>query len=494
MSRVSELRMGETVVVLAKSETSLQAVEVRAKAGGIEMVWAKSGDPTDTWLSFARQCELVTTGGIPKKRPSKRAVALCVESIGVAFQEFTIPAVGSQETEAMVRMQAETRLPLPIEQMDIAWRTRPGTAGQCSVILAAARKGLLQSVADQLHQINPTEMVLEAEALVALWKHLCPRQAMDPVLIDVTSRRTLICNVAEGSLVHATVMDVGWADVEPSLRPRDEQEQEGQSPEALSPFELFVQDLREILSGYGSEAGARPVYVSTDTPEQMNLLAESLDAQGLSVAPLQPDQERLVTHSESDTLDLIFEYRLALGAALACLDSDTQRLRLFDRYCAAPAQDAKRRRSITTGVAAVVALLAMAIMLAGLYGIDVVKAQRLEELTQGADLRQILQEKAHQKEIARRRLNVPALLQEMGAAEGSGIVLDSLHFKEGQAIKVEGRADQEKQLHTFQEGLLGQRGIDKVILTRSSFNKKTKKFEFTLTFHYKTFTLKSAKS
>ena len=309
MSRVSELRMGETVVVLAKSETSLQAVEVRAKAGGIEMVWAKSGDPTDTWLPFARQCELVTTGGIPTKRPAKRAVALCVESIGVAFQEFTIPAVGSQETEAMVRMQAETRLPLPIEQMDIAWRTRPGREGETSVTLAAARKGLLQSVADQLHQIDPTEMVLEAEALVALWKHLCLQQSMDPVLIDVTSRRTLVCNVAEGSLVHATVMDVGWADVEPSLWPR-----EGLSAETLSPFEVFVQDLREILNGVGSEAGARPVYVSTDTPEQVNLLAESLEAQGLSVSPLQPDQERLVTHSESDTLDQIFEYRLALGA------------------------------------------------------------------------------------------------------------------------------------------------------------------------------------
>ena len=127
MSRVSEFKTGETVVVLAKSEISLQGVEVRAKGGGIECVWAKSGDPKDTWLAFARECELVTTGGIPKKRPAKRAVALCLESIGVAFQEFTIPAVGEQETEAMVQMQAETRLPLPIEQMDIAWRIRPGT-------------------------------------------------------------------------------------------------------------------------------------------------------------------------------------------------------------------------------------------------------------------------------------------------------------------------------------------------------------------------------
>jgi len=489
MSRISELKIGETVVVLAKSETSFKAVEVRAKGGGIECVWAKSGDPTDTWLAFARQCELVTTGGIPKKRPAKRAVALCMESIGVAFQEFTIPAVGAQETEAMVRMQAETRLPLPIEQMDIAWRTRPGRAGETSVTLAAARKGLLQPVADQLAQIDPTEMVLEAEALVALWKHLCPHPSMDAVLIDVTSRRTLVCNVAEGGLVHATVMDVGWDDVEPSLWPR-----EGLSPEAPSPFEVFVQDLRDVLSGYGSEAGARPVHVSTDSSEQVKLLAQCLEGKGLPVAPLEPDQSRLITHSESDTLDLIFEYRLALGAALAYLDSSAQRLRPFDRYCAAPAQSAKSGRSMTPGAAAVAALIAIAIMLAGLYGIDVVKAQRLAELTQDANLKQILQEKAHQKQIARRRLNVPALLQQMGEAEASGIVLDSLHFKEGQAIKVEGRADKEKQLHTFQEGLLGQRGIDKVILTRSSFNKKTKKFEFTLTFHYKTFTLRSAKS
>ena len=83
---------------------------------------------------------------------------------------------------------------------------------------------------------------------------------------------------------------------------------------------------------------------------------------------------------------------------------------------------------------------------------------------------------------------------ELREAEGKGIILDSLDYKEGQAIKVEGRADKEAQLHAFQEGLLGQRGIDRVILTRPTFNKKTKKFEFTLTFHYKTFTLKSAKS
>ena len=63
-----------------------------------------------------------------------------LEAVGVAFYRMTLPNVGPQETDAMVRMQAETRLPLSADQMGLDWKTIEVTDAERSAVVAAMRK------------------------------------------------------------------------------------------------------------------------------------------------------------------------------------------------------------------------------------------------------------------------------------------------------------------------------------------------------------------
>jgi hypothetical protein len=74
-----------------------------------------------------------------------------------------------------------------------------------------------------------------------------------------------------------------------------------------------------------------------------------------------------------------------------------------------------------------------------------------------------------------------------------GIVLNSLVFRRGQAIQIDGQADQPEQIYAFEQALQKKEGIGRVDPPKYVQDSQTRKVKFTIKFQYKNFTQKGAR-
>jgi argininosuccinate synthase len=94
--------------------------------------------------------------------------------------------------------------------------------------------------------------------------------------------------------------------------------------------------------------------------------------------------------------------------------------------------------------------------------------------------------------VARHRPDVLQLLLDVNAGQNDGILLDSIHFKKGQAVTITGQADNMEQMWKYEANLSGQKGITDVAITNAPVDTKTHKIKFTMTFLYRNFSKKGA--
>ena len=150
-SAIAIKKAQRSVIAITCQEKHLKAVQLARRAGGFELLWARSieADVTDL-ADFAAECGLsITSNGKPSGSAKSSVVGF--DSTGVVFYRLEVPAVKEEELASMINLQTEALLPLPASQMQSAWRKNTTNNGQVSVTLAAAKKErLLQFV----HQIQ----------------------------------------------------------------------------------------------------------------------------------------------------------------------------------------------------------------------------------------------------------------------------------------------------------------------------------------------------
>ena len=145
------------VVAATKDDTAFRAVALRRQDGSVELLWSESM-PADggTWGDFAARCSLATD--------SHSGVAVVgLDSTAVVFYRISAPHVGKEETAAIVKMQAESLLPLPEDQIEVAWRSRPSSNGTVDVTMAAARRDHLSRLAEDVRAFDPQTVVPACE-------------------------------------------------------------------------------------------------------------------------------------------------------------------------------------------------------------------------------------------------------------------------------------------------------------------------------------------
>jgi hypothetical protein len=64
---------------------------------------------------------------------------------------------------SIVRMQTESLLPLPADQIEVAWRSSPGTNGNVEISIAAARREYLQKFSGSVRDFRPGHILLSCE-------------------------------------------------------------------------------------------------------------------------------------------------------------------------------------------------------------------------------------------------------------------------------------------------------------------------------------------
>jgi len=492
-----------SAIAIAQDESQLKAVELGKQGGAFEVLWTKSSEVgrTDRRL-FAAECGLSVKPTGQAKTDGAKIVVVGFDPAGVAFYRIGVPVAKEEEIAAMVRLQAEARLPLPAEQMELAWRADRGQDGQMAVTIAAARREHLQGFVKDVRGFGPTKILLDCEGIVKAWRAFFSGGERRAVVVSIGSRNTQVCLAENGKLINAVSLDTGMKDL--SAVQEEPIAEQGLAQQAET-AERFAQDMRSVLELFGyAEPAQLPVFVLSDGNGAIESIVSCLESAGLNAAAALPEIKKLGAQMELGAED-IYEYRVPIGLALMALEARAEELNIFE-HLYNPAGEGKKKHWLYSPKAA---CAIAAVMLAGLlivsYAVDVASPnalkKRLRASASDINVNQLMERQKLIKTVARERVDLLELLNEINIKDSSGIMLDSLHFKKGRPVTISGQAPGNDQLYKFQAALMSKKGITEVKIQNATPMKagggsspqrqggaRGGRLKFNMTFHYKSFT------
>ncbi len=486
-TNITDAAVGPTVIAISQQENNLQAVSLRKHNGTFEVLWAKSCDLTkSTWRFFAEECGLSFQPMVKAQTDDERIVMAGLGSEAVVFYRIEVPAVRGEEMAAMIELQAEARLPLPLEQMEMAWRAGPARNGQVPVTIAVARKQSLQNFVENIRWFKPDKILLDCEPIAETWKNFFStgeKFRAAEVVISIAVKNTQLCLVENGRLSNAVSLDMGMDDFSVA----------GQPGEQTGAIERFVQDTTSVLESFGfSNFTELPIFVLSDSGSVIKTIVSSLCSVGLTAKAAVPNVQKISRQTGPWYPADIYEYRVPIGLASMALDKRTEQFNIFERLYSPTGDKAKKHWLYSPRAACIIALTMLFLFIAVLYADDVVSSRQLESLMAQPDCQLLIQRQKLIKTVAQQRPDILQLLNQINVDADKGILLDSFTFKKGQPVTINGQAPGTEQLYKFQDSLRSRKGIKEVKIQSSSEDSKTKKFKFTITFHYGNLTRKRA--
>ena len=479
----TNVRTHRSVIVIAQEESKLKAIKLREQKGTLNVLWAKSSEDNEAnWQDFAAKCGLSAKPTALKGANSDKAVVIGFNSAGVAFYRISAPAVGKEETASIIKLQAETRMPLPAEQMEMAWRADQMRNGQVGFIVAAARKKPLEEFLGNVRNFEPTKILLDCEGVTKAWKTFFCGNEKRAVVVNMTARNTQVCLAEDGRLCNAMVLDIGMEDLAA-------EGEEGQ----MQTSERFIQDMRSVLELFGNaEQAELPVFLLSDGNATHVNIVSSLRSAGLNARVALADVKGLRTSNEIG-VDGIYEYRVPIGLGLMAFETSKNELNIFEHIYRPTSKKEKKHwiysPKIACGIAAVMLVLSLVVF----CGVDIASPGAIEKHLKAsasdADLNSLMQRQKLIKSVAQQRPDLLELLGQISASGEKGIKLESFHFKKGQPVTITGEAPGNEQLYKFEKNLQDRKNINSVKMNPSR-DAKTKKIKFTITFHYRNFTKK----
>ncbi len=481
----------QSTIAIAQEDNKFKAVELKRQNGAFEVLWVKSSEISNkSWSSFAAECGLSAVTSKQAKPNSDRIGVVGFDSTDVAFYRIDTPAIEEDEIEAVVKMQAETILPLPIGQMELAWRRGSIRDGKIAITIAAARREPLNTLVNNVRGFEPARILLDCEAIVRVWKAVFSGGKEDALIVSLAARRTQVCLAEKGRLSSGIVLDTGLEDF---LAAFGNPPSGAELPEQTEIAERFSQDIRSVLESFDNEHRALPVFVLSDGSSAIDSVAACLKAAGINAKAVVPDVKSLQLQGEFG-VSQVYEYRLPIGLALMSLEQSADGLNLFANLYD-PSGIGRKRSSLYSLKMAGVVTAALMVMLAIVsYGLDVAENNRLAMLVARPDFKELFERQVLIENIARQRPDLLQLLSDINSGENRGIQLDNFYFRKGQPITIGGEAQSNDQLYDFQKLLLSKNGVSDVNIQNTSTDSRTKRLRFTITFHYKTFTKKSTQT
>ena len=465
------------VIAITQQEDCLRAVCLQKQGAAFEVIWAKSSLLNQSsWRDFAAECGLP----VGKTADGEQIAVAGFNSANVVFYRIDVPAVKQDELAAMVRLQSEARLPLPAEQIELAWRPTKQKDGQMTITAAAAKKEQLQRFIGDVGCFEPAKILLDCEGIVKVWKEVFGGNEQQAVVVSVGLSGTTVCLTEQARLINAVNLDMGTLD----FTAADGATVQGEADER------FARDIKGAIKLFGFQEPAKlPVYVLSDGSALMEEIVSHLVSAELSARAVLPQVQKLSADTRL-TVEEIYEYRVPIGLGLMALDADGQELNVFERLYSPGGKEEKKRWSHSPKVTGALAAIMLALLIIVFCVIDVVSEKNWSGSEAKESLRQLIQRQRLMKTVAQQRPDLLKLLSEINASGGDGIKLDSFDFKKGQPVSIAGQAQNIEQVYEFQKKLLGQRDITEVKITNPAKDSKSGKLKFTINFHYRNFTKK----
>ncbi len=472
----------QSVVAIVKEDGVLKGIELRRRNGATEILWSKSAESPDAnWQSFAAECGLSVRSAVDQNTESDRTVVVGFSSAGTIFHRTSVPPVDQQEVESIVKLQAETRLPLPADQTELAWRADPAQNGEIGVTMVVARKALLQEFVRNVRPLDPAKILLDCEGTIKAWRTVFSEYEKEAVVVSMAARSTQVCLARHGRLSNAVILDVGSEDFSAESQTEQLQTTEkialdigigsssAETHEGRTEItERFVRDMRSVMNLFGfAEPEQVPVLVLSNDSTMYVSIVSALRSAELDARVVLPNVRTLTAQGESG-VQWIYDYRAAIGLGLMALEDGTDDLNIFQKVYSRVDARQERHWIYSPKVAGAIAcamLLALGIVS---YAIDLKNPksimQRLEGPTSEAktDLDALVERQRLIRTVGRERPDMLALLKlinDCGKPEdGRGrnqqaVLLNSISFKKGQKITITGQVQNSEQLYKFQESL-----------------------------------------
>jgi hypothetical protein len=394
--------------------------------------------------------------------------------------------VGDKEIDSIVGLQAEMRLPLPPEQIELTWRADKLDDGQLGVTIAVARKEQLRKFVDNVQCFQPTKLLLNCEGIVKIWGALFAGNKENAVVLSAGAHNTQVCLVENGRLSNAVVLDIGVDDFSSTSE-----------DEPTETTERFAQDMRSVLDLFGRcDQEELPVFVLSDGSATYVSIVSSLRLTGLNARVACPELDGLMAKSELSNED-IYDYRTPIGLALLALDADSNELNVFGNLYNPIRKVVKKHWVYSSTASFAIACIMLILLVIISYSVDIAGPnsieRRIEESVSDVDMNQLVKRQQLIRTVARERPDLLDLLKLVNESGEKGIKLTALNFKKGQPVSVTGQASSNDQLSRFEKSLQKTKGIDKVNYTANT-NTKSKKITFTMTFRYKNFSKKTTRA
>lgn len=464
---------GQSVVAIVKEDGKFKGVELRKRNGSTEILWTKTAQSADTdWQSFAAECGLSVKSATDETTDAGRMVVVGFGSAGTIFHRATVPPADEHEIESIVRLQAETRLPLPPDQTELAWRADPVQNGHVGVTMVVARKELLQGFVRDVRPLDPAKILLDCEGIIKAWSTVFGEHEKDAVVVSVGAGNTQVCLARNGRLSNAVILDLGlenfaWQAHGEQIETTDKiapdatvDDVSGDVHEGQTEIvERFSQDMRSVMNLFGvADPAHTPVLVlSDDSPVYVSLVS-SLRSAGLNARVVLPNVRKLKTQEESGA-KWIYDYRAAIGIGLMAIEDGDDELGIFSRVYTRTEQGGKKHWLYSPKVAGAIACVMFLALALVTYAIDLKSPKsmmdRVEASTSQAkmDLDGLVERQRLMKMVARERPDVLTLMNAINECGERGVVLNSIHFKKGQKVTITGQVQSSDQLYKFQENL-----------------------------------------
>ncbi len=484
-TRTGSTHQHRSVIALTRADGWLRAIKLRRAEAGFELVWAKSDDDERSdWQSFADKCGLLNGDGNATKGRHDHPVVVGFDTSGVAFYTLGVPPAAKGEIASIVRLQAESRLPLPASQMQFAWRVGSSQNGELPVTMAAARTDRLRSFVNQVGFFSPTNIVLDCEGVVEAWKRLFDARQSDAVLLNVRRHETQVCRVRNGELCNAVVLDTGSEDFRAA-----------RSHHTHVP-ERFVQDMKSILGLFDiGEGGDLPILALSDGNEYIEQMVATLASAGFNAASVLPHTPVSAGKSDLSAEDL-YDYRVPIGLASMALESERKWLDLFDKLYEPREEKRNKHWILSPRVAIAIAGAMVLLLLAVAYAVDAATPgaleRRIEASLSETEMQDLIARQKLMKAVAQARPDMLALIKLVNEKGQRGIKLTSLHFNKGKPVSVSGQADNQDTMYDFQEALLEDNDVDNAVISNQTPESKGSKVNFTIDFDYKNFSTRKA--
>ncbi len=477
----NNIQTKQSVVALTRTNGVMKAIELRKRPDGYELLWAKSSTEDNNELQlFATECGLTFNQITAQDEHDKRMFVVGYDSTGIAFYRMKFPVVEEKEITAMVRLQAETRLPLPANQMELTWRTGRTQNGQVNVTMVAARKEQLQRFISEIGGYKPRKILLNSEAIVKVWRTFFSGTEKDAVVMSIEARNTHICLVEDGRLCNTVVLDMGTEDFN--------SEEADQQAEAIERFTLDVKSVMELFGYSGSKE--LPLFVLSSNSDLLVNIVNELGQSGLNIRSASVKKEELKTQNDFGPGD-IYNYRIPIGLGLIGLDREENEINIFKQLYNPEGKEKKKNwiyaPKITGAIAAVTLIMFIIISYATLIAKADAIEKRLSNSETKADINMLVEKQKLIKTVASQRPDLLDLLNEINESAQRGIQLESLHFKKGQLVTITGQASGNNQLYRFEESLEARKDIREVNRTATQ-DARNRGLKFSITFHYRNFT------